>query len=355
MKRLSVELTGKNRSYPIIIERGILNRPEIIKEALPQKNICVVSNQQIFDLYGKKLQEALPERNLITVILPEGEAHKNLNSFSQILDAMLNARFGRDAVVVALGGGVVGDIAGFVASAFQRGVACVQIPTTLLAQVDSSVGGKTGVNHACGKNLIGAFHQPSAVLIDPDTLKSLPSREFSAGMAEVIKYALINDFELFEILENKETLDLTAVIARCCQNKADIVASDETEQGARALLNLGHTFGHALEALTEYKRFNHGECVAMGTVCALRLSLLLEKISVEECNRAVQLFRLYGLPTEIPSDLDPVKIYRLMWGDKKVQAGKLRLILQKRFCESEIVSDVPEDLIILSIINSLAG
>lgn len=350
MNKLTVALPAKSHSYDILIGHGLLKNQQLIQEKIPQKNICIVSNEKVFALYGQQLIQSLGDVNVITVLLGDGEEFKNLASFEQILDKMLEHRFGRDCLVVALGGGVVGDIAGFAASAFQRGVPCVQIPTTLLAQVDSSVGGKTGVNSARGKNLIGAFHQPEAVIIDIDTLKTLEPREFAAGMAEVIKYALINDEEFLVLLEKGiKNLDLAEIITRCCANKAAIVAADEREKGQRALLNLGHTFGHALEMLTKYQRYKHGESVAIGTVCALNLSLARGNISGEQLQRAIYLFKQYKLPTEIPEDLTSEEIYQAMLGDKKVKDGKLRLVLQSSFCSCDLIDNVDKKEIIKAI------
>ncbi len=347
---LRVNLPATPRHYDILIGPGLLRDTATVQRLVPQQNVCLVSNDTVFGLYGEALQTALgPDKQILPVRLGDGESYKTLASFEQILEAMLAARFGRDAVVVALGGGVVGDIAGFAASAFQRGVPCVQVPTTLLAQVDSSVGGKTGVNSPRGKNLIGAFHQPQAVLIDTDTLQTLPPREWAAGMAEVIKYALINDPDFLPLLENRAALPLAEVIARCCRNKAAIVAADEQERGQRALLNLGHTFGHALEALGQYERFKHGEAVAIGMVCALRLAEARGKISAAERQRAVELLQLYELPTAIPADLAGAAIYELMLGDKKVQAGRLRLVLPKRFGLCEVVADVQREEILATL------
>ncbi len=350
MKKLTVALPARGHSYDILIGHGLLKDQQLIREKIPQKDVCIVSNEKVFGLYGQQLIQSLGDKRIISVLLGDGEEFKNLTSFEQILDKMLEQRFGRDCVVVALGGGVVGDIAGFAASAFQRGVACVQIPTTLLAQVDSSVGGKTGVNSPRGKNLIGAFHQPEAVIIDIDTLSTLEPREFAAGMAEVIKYALINDEEFLELLEKgREKLDLSAIIARCCANKAAIVAADEREKGQRALLNLGHTFGHALEMLTKYQRYKHGEAVSIGTVCALNLSLIREKISQKQLQNLISLFKQYELPTVVPENLSSEKIYQAMLGDKKVKDGKLRLVLQSSFCNCELVADANKEEIIKAI------
>ncbi|MDO4435586.1 MAG: 3-dehydroquinate synthase [Cardiobacteriaceae bacterium] len=364
MIQLNVSLPyGKH--YPIIIASG-LHQQSALWDEIPEKNICIVTNATIAEHYLAPIQSALAQkpRQILTVLLEDGEQHKNLHSWERILSAMLEKRFGRDSLILALGGGIIGDIAGFAAASFQRGIPFIQIPTTLLAQVDSSVGGKTGVNHALGKNLIGAFHQPRAVYMDIDTLKTLPKQEFSAGMAEVIKYGLINDLPFFEWLEENQSAlrehnpqMLAEMIAHCCQNKASIVERDETEQGERALLNLGHTFGHALEALTHYKIYKHGECVAIGMMMAHRLAHLLGWISENALARVQALLQAFQLPTTLPSHIDnqplaPELLYQAMFGDKKVKAGKLRLIVPKRFGECIITDEISESLILKTITQS---
>ncbi|UJF23847.1 3-dehydroquinate synthase [Suttonella sp. R2A3] len=339
MSILTVNLpAGKSRSYPILIEAGLLARTEAIREHLPAQQICIVTNDTIAPLYSDTLKRALGDKTVIEVILKDGEAYKNLAAVSSIFDALITARFNRDALIVALGGGVVGDIAGYAAASYQRGIACVQIPTTVLSQVDSSVGGKTGVNHPQGKNMIGAFHQPQAVLIDINVLETLPAREFSAGLAEVIKYGLINDAPFFAWLENhldkimaKDADTLREMIAHCCQNKADVVAADERESGQRALLNLGHTFGHAIESLTGYKRYLHGEAVSIGMVMAALLSEQLGHIEVADTQRIIDLLDRANLPIVLDADLSPDAIYQAMLLDKKVAQGQLRLIIMQHF------------------------
>lgn len=369
MQQLMVQLPH-GKSYPIYIAQGLHHQSALygnLWTSIPEKNICIVSNETIAAHYLAPIQSALEasgERQILTVLLDDGEMHKNLASWEKILSAMLTKRFGRDSLIIALGGGIIGDIAGFAAASFQRGIPFIQVPTTLLAQVDSSVGGKTGVNHALGKNLIGAFHQPRAVYIDIDTLKTLPEREFAAGMAEVIKYGLINDLPFFEQLEREQSALLNHdpeilmnVIAHCCASKATIVERDETEQGERALLNLGHTFGHALEALTEYKTYKHGECVAIGMVMAHRLAENLDWISATERERVIALLQSFHLPTTLPAminntPLTPEALYQAMFGDKKVKAGKLRLIVPKRFGQCTLESDIPSDIILRTISSS---
>ena len=350
MNTLTVNLpAGVARSYPIHIGHGLLHDRDLFASIIPQRQICIVTNDNVARHYLAPLTAALADKTVITVHLPDGEAHKNLASYAQILDALVTARYDRDSLIIALGGGITGDIAGFAAASYQRGIACLQIPTTLLAQVDSSVGGKTGVNHPQGKNLIGAFHQPQAVLIDTATLATLPPREFAAGIAEVIKYGLINSADFFTWLEDNraaiaahEPATLQTMIARCCAAKAAIVAADERESGQRALLNFGHTFGHALEALTAYQRWKHGECVAMGSVIACRLAARLGRISEADADRAAALFAAFGLPTTVPADISTDAIRDKMQLDKKTRGGQLRLVLPQRFCDSGIDRDISE-------------
>jgi len=269
MERLNVELA--DRSYPISIGSGLLAQRDLFTQAIRGRRVMIVTNETVAPLYLQRLQQTLDGYQLDACVLPDGEAYKTLDSFGQIMTALLEGGHGRDTTIVALGGGVIGDLAGFAAASYQRGVAFIQIPTTLLSQVDSSVGGKTGVNHPLGKNMIGAFYQPKAVIIDTDCLATLPRRELSAGLAEVIKYGIIWDAEFFAWLERTIAgllaLDaslLIQAILRCCSIKADVVSQDETETGVRALLNLGHTFGHAIESEQGYGNWLHGEAVAAG-------------------------------------------------------------------------------------------
>ena len=349
MHTLTVNLpAAAARSYPIHIGHGLLHERALIAASIPQRQVCIVTNDNVAAHYLAPLTAALADKTVITVHLPDGETHKNLAGYAHILDALVAARFDRDCLVIALGGGITGDVAGFAAATYQRGVAVLQIPTTLLAQVDSSVGGKTGVNHPQGKNLIGAFHQPQAVLIDTATLATLPPREFAAGMAEVVKYGLINAPGFFAWLEaNRDGIRahdpalLAEMIAHCCANKAAIVAADEREQGERALLNYGHTFGHALEALTHYNRWKHGEAVAIGSVIATRLGVILGRVSEEDAARTAVLFTAFDLPTTIPADITTAAILDKMQLDKKTRGGTLRLVLPQHFCASGIDSGVP--------------
>jgi 3-dehydroquinate synthase len=288
MQTLTVEL--EDRSYPISIGAGLLRQQSLLQAAVPASDILLVSNTTVAPLYAKSVTTALADRRVVEVILPDGEQHKSLATAGRVFDVLIANRFGRDALVLALGGGVVGDLAGFVSACYQRGVDYVQIPTTLLAQVDSSVGGKTAVNHLGGKNLIGAFHQPREVLADTEVLATLPDRELHAGLAEIIKYGLICDRAFFEWLEanidalvRRDSAALARAIFRSCQIKAQIVGRDEREQGERALLNLGHTFGHAIEAASGYIEWLHGEAVGVGLLMAASMSQRLGGLTVAGC------------------------------------------------------------------------
>jgi 3-dehydroquinate synthase len=285
----------------------------------------------------------IPNKTIDVVILPDGEQFKNLDILNLIFTKLLEQQHDRTTTLIALGGGVVGDMTGFAAASYQRGVSFVQIPTTLLAQVDSSVGGKTGVNHVLGKNMLGAFHQPSAVVIDLDTLASLPDRQFSAGMAEVIKYGLIVDYPFMEWLEsnvesllNRDEAALTYAIERSCINKANIVSADETEQGIRAILNLGHTFGHAIETSQQYKGLLHGEAVAVGTVMAAEMSVLAGHLSNSDVERIKAILNSFGLPLKAPAEMTSSEFLSFMYRDKKVLDGSLRLVLLRALGEAYI-------------------
>lgn len=335
MQSLKVALGA--RAYPIHIGRGLLRAPELLQEALGSKRAAVVTNETVAPLYLGALDASLSARGVepIAIILPDGEAFKNWETLNLIFDGLLAGRCDRKTPVIALGGGVVGDMAGFAAATYQRGVPFIQIPTTLLSQVDSSVGGKTAINHPLGKNMIGAFYQPRLVLADTDTLNTLPLRELRAGLAEVIKYGLIRDAAFFEWIEaNLESIlardpaALAYAIHRSCANKAKVVAADETEQGERALLNLGHTFGHAIETGLGYGQWLHGEAVAAGMVMAAELSCRLGWLAGDAVDRIRALLARAGLPVMGPAL--GVRCYLdLMAHDKKVADGKLRLILLK--------------------------
>jgi 3-dehydroquinate synthase len=346
VKTLKVELG--DRSYPILIGEGLLRQPELVRQHVVARDVLIVSNTTVAPLYLESLAAALGGGRVVEAILPDGEAHKTLATVSRVLDVLVANRFGRDCTVVALGGGVVGDMAGFAASCYQRGVPYVQVPTTLLAQVDSSVGGKTGVNHPGGKNLIGAFHQPSAVLADTSTLATLPMRELRAGLAEVIKYGLICDAPFFDWLEaNMDRLlaaDPTAlahVIQRSCEIKAQIVGRDEREHGDRALLNLGHTFGHAVESATHYTQLLHGEAIGAGLLMAAAMSHECGFIEAAQVERLRRLLERVGLPVKIDG-VPPGVALEHMRIDKKVQSGRMRLVLLRAIGDSFVTADYPE-------------
>jgi len=346
MKTLQVDLG--DRRYPIYIDAGLLRRPELLTPCIPGSRVAVVTNTTVGPLYLNQVMERLAPWNPVSVILPDGEQYKTLEVLNQIFTALLTERCDRKTTLVALGGGVVGDMTGFAAATYQRGVPFIQIPTTLLAQVDSSVGGKTGVNHPLGKNMIGAFHQPQCVIIDTDTLRTLPDNELSAGLAEVIKYGLIGDLEFFEWLEQsmdkllaRDPQALAYAIERSCANKAQVVAADEREAGLRALLNLGHTFGHAIETGVGYGNWLHGEGVAAGMCMAADLSRRLGWLDPEDVARIENLIRRARLPIRAPKSLTSAQLRELMNVDKKVEAGRLRLVLPKGLGQSVITADVP--------------
>ncbi|MCU7843467.1 MAG: 3-dehydroquinate synthase [Candidatus Thiodiazotropha sp. (ex Monitilora ramsayi)] len=323
-----------NRSYPIYIGEDIHADAEYYRRHVPGSQVMVVTNETVAPLYLEQTLSALKSFNVSTVVLPDGEVYKTLDELNKIFTALLESRFSRQCTLVALGGGVIGDMAGFAAACYQRGVSFIQVPTTLLSQVDSSVGGKTGVNHPLGKNMIGAFYQPLAVLADTETLTTLDNRQLAAGLAEVIKYGLIADTEFFDWLE-REMDDLVArdqeklatAIERSCRCKAAVVAADEKEAGQRALLNLGHTFGHAIETGMGYGEWLHGEAVAAGMCMAADLSLRLGWISELELERTRTLVARAGLPTDPPAEMSEESFLSLMSVDKKVLDGKLRLVL----------------------------
>jgi 3-dehydroquinate synthase len=345
MQTLNVDLG--DRAYPIHIGTGLLERAEFITPLLIQNRVAIVTNTTVGPLYLQRLRAPLIAAGVRvdSVTLPDGEAYKNWETLNLIFDALLTARAERKTTLIALGGGVIGDLTGFAAASYQRGVPFIQVPTTLLAQVDSSVGGKTGINHPLGKNMIGAFYQPRLVLADTDTLNTLPDRELSAGLAEVIKYGLIRDRPFFEWLEvhmerlvARDTEALTYAIYRSCENKAEVVAADEKESGQRALLNLGHTFGHAIEAGMGYGNWLHGEGVAAGTMLAADLSRRMGLISQADVNRMADLFRRAGLPTVAP-DLGYDAYMEYMGVDKKVEGGRIRFVLLRAIGDAFISAD----------------
>jgi len=347
----------QERRYPILIGNGLLQdeRSYPVKRG---ERVMIVTNPTVAQFYLDTVTFALKKRGCEVdhVLLPDGEKYKTLESLNLIFTALLQGNHGRDTTIIALGGGVIGDVAGFAAASYQRGVRLIQIPTTLLSQVDSSVGGKTAVNHELGKNMIGAFYQPSMVIIDTHTLGTLPKREVNAGLAEVIKYGAILDYEFFEWLEahidelvalNNESLQ--HCIARCCQIKADVVARDETEKGDRALLNLGHTFGHAIETHLGYGNWLHGEAVSTGMMMAAALSEQLGDISVADVSRLEKLLARANLPTLSPDSMQPEDYLPHMMRDKKVLAGKLRLVLLKSLGQAYIATDTDKDLVLNAI------
>jgi len=339
--------------YPIIIGRGLIADVALLQSLVTSSQVMIVSNETIAPLYLDRLLQAFSDRQCDTVILKDGEAYKNEQSLFQIYAALLEKKHHRDTTVIALGGGVVGDIAGFAAATYQRGVACVQIPTTLLAQVDASVGGKTAINFAQGKNMVGSFAQAKAVLIDLDTLETLNLREFRAGLAEIIKYAMLEggslqaqiDKALKNGLADKDCPELGAIIAQCCGIKAAIVEQDEREQNVRALLNLGHTFGHALEAYTAYKRWLHGEAVAIGLYAATLLSKGHFGLSDEMLNLIDVWLERAKLPRRIPKDIDLRSLQGYMSSDKKIKNKTQRFVLCRAMGACELVDTIPEDLI----------
>lgn len=358
MRTLNVGLN--ERSYPIEIGGDQLRRGELIAEYLPSSRAAVITNETVGPLYAEALVGGLQNCGVAVteIVLPDGERFKNADTLAQIFDRLLETRCDRSTTIIALGGGVIGDLAGFAAATYQRGVPFVQVPTTLLAQVDSSVGGKTGINHPRGKNMIGAFWQPRLVLADTNTLKTLPDRELSAGLAEVIKYGLIRDLPFLEWLEaNIERLlarddeALAYAIERSCINKAEVVAGDEREtahEGGRALLNLGHTFGHAIETGVGYGEWLHGEAVAAGTVMAAELSYRFGWLNEADMDRLKRLLIRARLPIEGPR-LAAARYLELMGHDKKVVSGKMRLVLLRQLGQAVTWADAPAEEIIASI------
>lgn len=350
MTTLQVELGI--RSYPIYIDSGLLSNSDLLSSHIRSKRVCIISNDIVSPLYADVIKSSLVDFEVDEIILPDGEAEKSLANFERIMSHLLAGNHGRDTTLLALGGGVVGDITGFSAACYQRGIDFIQVPTTVLSQVDSSVGGKTAVNHPLGKNMIGAFYQPKAVIIDISTLSTLPVRELNAGIAEVIKYGILGDGQFFTWLEqnvdgikngNNETL--AYMIERCCQCKADIVAADETEAGVRALLNLGHTFGHAIEADQGYGKWLHGEAVSTGMVLAAKLAVAMNLLEVSDLRRIEALLSAFDLPLVAPENMGFEEFICHMRRDKKNLAGKLRFILPTAIGQSEINDDVTEELL----------
>ena len=341
------------RAYTIDIGPGLLDQAW---QRIDAAEVLIVSDDQVAPLYLQRLVDQLakhrPDSRVLTHVIPNGEASKRLDTIEAIWSQLMQARFSRKCLLVALGGGVIGDMTGFAAACYQRGVSFLQIPTTLLAQVDSSVGGKTAVNHPQGKNMIGAFHQPTHVLIDTDTLTSLPDRQWSAGLAEVIKYGALGSTEFLQWLDDnmaalmqRQSAVVAEAIRRSCQMKADIVAQDEREGGQRALLNLGHTFGHAIEAHEAYQGLLHGEAVAVGMVLASRLSVAMQWDTSEASETLIRVIRAAGLPTDPPAGMQPTDFMHHMGLDKKVEAGQWRLVLPKPMGHAVISSDFDSNLL----------
>ena len=348
----TVEINLKERGYQVRIGRDLLSVADEWTPWIVGGQVCIVTDDVVAPLYLERVRAALPGKQVVSKILPRGEPGKHLGGIEDIIELLLSTPCDRDVTLIALGGGVVGDMAGFAAACYQRGVPFIQAPTTLLAQVDSSVGGKTGVNHPRGKNMIGAFHQPRRVLADTATLDTLDRRQFCAGMAEVIKYGVINDPAFFAWLEShidavmaRDPDALEFIIERSCVNKAAIVEQDERESaagtGGRALLNLGHTFAHAIEAGTGYNQWLHGEAVATGIAMAAHLSMAMGRMSADEGERISRLLVAAGLPVEPFAGVSSPDMLRLMKVDKKVRDGKLRLVLPEGIGKARVVADYP--------------
>ena len=348
-----IEIALGDRSYPIHIGPGLLNRSAELLQRLAARDLLIVTNTTVEPLYARTISDALTAagKRVSVCVLPDGEQHKTLATTAHIFDALVHGRFNRDAALVALGGGVIGDIVGFAAACYQRGIDFVQVPTTLLAQVDSSVGGKTGVNHPGGKNLIGAFHQPRAVIADTETLATLPAREYRAGLAEVVKYGFIYGTAFLDWIEanaaalrGRDAAALIHAIRRSCEIKAEVVSQDEHEHGLRAILNFGHTFGHAIETAAGYGEWLHGEAVGAGMAIALDMSHRLGAIHESDAQRSVRLLQALEIPVA-PPRLGAQRALELMGMDKKVLRGQLRLVLLNRLGEATITADYPRDVL----------
>ena len=350
MKTLNLDLGSY--SYPIYIGQGLLNQAELLANHITGKQVMIVTNTTVAPLYLDKVKSLLGSYKVANVILPDGEQYKTLDTVNLIFDELLENRFDRSCTLIALGGGVVGDMTGFAAASYQRGVNFIQIPTTLLSQVDSSVGGKTGVNHPLGKNMIGAFHQPKSVVIDVDTLDTLDDRQYSAGMAEVIKYGLLGNVNFLDFLQtnidnliarNKELI--VQAVYQSCVDKADIVAQDELEAGKRALLNLGHTFGHAIENTLGYGVFLHGEAISVGMLMAAELSKLVGDLDEKDVTQVKDLLEKSNLPVSVNGKINALEFLSAMSVDKKVIDGNIRLILMRKLGESYISDSYQKELL----------
>lgn len=348
-----IDIALGERSYPIYIGANLLERSAELMGKLLPSDLLIVTNTTVEPLYGQLVAQACQRagKRVSVLALPDGEQHKTLETASRIFDALVAGRFNRDAALIALGGGVIGDIVGFAAACYQRGIDFIQVPTTLLAQVDSSVGGKTGVNHPGGKNLIGAFHQPRAVIADTATLTTLPPREYRAGLAEVVKYGFIYDVSFLAWLEAnasalcaRDAASLVYAIRRSCEIKAEVVAQDEREHGLRAILNFGHTFGHAIETAAGYGEWLHGEAVAAGMAIAIDMSRRLGALTHADAERSIRLMHALELPTE-PPRIGAQRALELMGMDKKVLKGQLRLVLLKRLGEADVTAEYSRDVL----------
>ena len=359
-------------AYSIVLQTGGLQAiGHCLKDSglvmLPLgKKILIVSNPVVWKLYGQIVSDSLAQAGfeIAHCILPAGERYKTLRSVEKIFDSALAHRLERSSTLLALGGGVIGDMTGFAAASWLRGISVVQVPTTLLAMVDASIGGKTGVNHPKGKNLIGAFHQPRLVFIDPETLNTLPTREFRTGMAEVIKYGVIWDANLFEQLEQAQQIDqrrtlppglLQEIVQRSCQAKSDVVSQDEKESGLRAILNYGHTIGHAIESLTHYRTFTHGEGVGLGMIAVGDIAAQLNLWPQASAERQYRLIQKAGLPTQLPSTFATEAVLEMLTADKKVKAGRVRFILPSQVGKVDITDQVPEATILAAVRKMLAA
>ncbi|WP_152226776.1 3-dehydroquinate synthase [Pseudomonas sp. SCB32] len=350
MRTLNVDLA--DRSYPIYIGEGLLDDPRYFEPHIRGRQVAIVTNETIAPLYLDRLQKTLSGYKITTVVLPDGEAYKQWETLQLIFDELLKARHDRKTTLIALGGGVIGDMTGFAAACYQRGVDFIQVPTTLLSQVDSSVGGKTGINHPLGKNMVGAFYQPQAVVIDTATLRTLPQRELSAGLAEVIKYGFICDEPFLTWLETHiddllalEPVALTEAIERSCAAKARVVGADEKETGVRATLNLGHTFGHAIETHMGYGVWLHGEAVGAGTVMALEMSHRLGWLTSAERDRGIRLLAAAKLPVVPPQEMNAEHFLEHMAVDKKVLDGRLRLVLLQGLGAAVVTAEFPREIL----------
>lgn len=365
MAKLDTQLVVQSASheYPIYIGSHLLSNVELLRRHVESAQVLIVTNDMVAPLYLERVRQAFSSIQCNEVVLADGEVHKNQHSLMAIYDALISHQHHRDTTLIALGGGVIGDMTGFAAATYQRGVRFIQLPTTLLAQVDASVGGKTAINHPNGKNMIGSFYQPDAVIIDVNTLTTLPTREFSAGLAEVIKYGLLVGGEflhrlkivLAEGLTSTSSPQLTDLIARCCHIKAMFVQEDEREHGRRALLNLGHTFAHALESSTHYERWLHGEAVAIGLYCAALLSYQLGYLDKSVLTFTDSLLVAANLPRRIPKEIDLFELQELMFHDKKIINKTLRFVLIRAPGDCYLESKVTADCLRRVLISAVEG